>query len=122
MGVGVAGQMPQRGSRTSSAPGAQVSPSAPVTRQSVERGDPDPYPGIGIVGHGDEDAHGAGVDQVVEETATAFANRRTLVAQARADGAHRGLAAPQQFMVGRDGTLRVAQARDEGVFIPNGRG
>jgi hypothetical protein len=55
------------GSSTWSAPGAHVSPFAPVAGQSVERGGPDP--GVGIVGHGDELAHGVGVDQVVQETA-----------------------------------------------------
>ena len=58
---------------------------APVAGQSVERGYPDP--GVGIVGHGDQLAHGAGVDQVVEETAAARTDGRILVLQTSADGA-----------------------------------
>jgi hypothetical protein len=74
----------------------------------VERGGPDP--GVDIVGHGDELAHGAGVDQVVEETAAALTDGRVLVLEAGADRAHRVLPAPQQLVIGRHGTLRVAQA------------
>jgi hypothetical protein len=91
---------------------------APVAGQGVERGDPDP--GIGIVGHGDELAHGVGVDHVVEETAAALADARILVTQASTDRAYRILAAPQQLVIRRDGTLRVAQARDEGLVVGPG--
>ena len=88
---------------------------APVAGQSVERGDPDP--GVGIVGHSDQLAHGVGVDQVVEEAAAALADGRILVLEASTDRAHRVFAAPQQLVIGRDGTLRVAQARDEGLVV-----
>jgi hypothetical protein len=60
---------------------------APVTGQSVDRGDPDL--GIGIVGHGDELAHGVCVDRVVEETAAALADGWIVVMQASTDRAHR---------------------------------
>lgn len=88
---------------------------APVAGQSVERGGPDP--GVGIVGHDDELAHGVGVDQVVQETAAALTDGRILVMEASTDRAHRVLVAPQQLVIGSDGTLRVAQARDEGLVI-----
>jgi hypothetical protein len=81
----------------------------------VERGDPDL--GVGIVGHGDELPYGIGVDQVIKETAAALTNGRILVLEASTDRAHGALIAPQQLMVGRDGTLRVAQARDEGLVV-----
>ena len=42
-------------------------------------------PGDGIVGHGDELAHGAGVGQMVEEAAAALADGRVLVLEAGAE-------------------------------------
>jgi len=62
---------------------------APVAGQGVEHGGPDP--GVGIVGHGDELAHRAGVGQVVEEAAAALADGRVLVMEASADRACRVL-------------------------------
>jgi hypothetical protein len=50
---------------------------------------------------------------VVEETAAPLPDGRILVTQASTDRARRVCAAPQQFVIGRDGTLRVAQAGDE---------
>jgi hypothetical protein len=50
-------------------------------------------------------------------TAAALTDGRILVMQASADGARRVFAAPQQFVIGRDGTLRVAQAPDEGLVV-----
>jgi hypothetical protein len=113
--VRVSGQVLQRGSedlvRARSAGAAR----APVAGQGVERGDPDP--GVGIVGHGDELAHRVGVDQVVQETAAALADGRILMPQASADRAHRVRVAPQQLVIGRYGTLRITQARDEGLIV-----
>lgn len=115
MRVGVEGQVPQRGfedqARTWRAGIAFTS----VARKSVERGDPDL--GVGIVDHRDELTHGLCVDQVIEETATALTDGRILVMQASADGLHRVLTAPQQLVIGRDSTLRVAQARDESFVV-----
>jgi hypothetical protein len=51
---------------------------------------------------------------MVEETAAALTDGRILVLQASANGADRVFTAPQQFVISRDGALRVAQARDEG--------
>jgi hypothetical protein len=71
---------------------------AAVAGQSVERGDPDL--GVGIVDHGDERAHGFGVDQVIEQTAAALTHDRIRVPQASPDRAHRIRAAPQQLVIG----------------------
>ena len=106
--------MPQRGLEnlaSARGAGAAFAPVAADAGQGVERGRPDP--GVGIVGHGDELAHGVSVDQVVEEAAAALTDGRILVMEASADRAHRVFVPPQQFVIGRDGTLRVAQARDE---------
>jgi hypothetical protein len=54
---------------------------------------------------------------VVEETTAALTDGRILVTEASTDRAHRVLVAPQQLVIGRDGTLRVAQARDEGLVV-----
>src|SRR6185437_3722198 len=43
-----------------------------------------------------------------------------LVLQASANGADRVFTAPQQFVISRDGALRVAQARDEGLVVGPG--
>lgn len=88
---------------------------APVAGESVERGDA--HLGIGIVDHGDQQIHGFGVDQVVEQAAAAFAHSRFGMAQAVADRAECVLPAAQQFAVGRDGALRVTQARDQRVIV-----
>jgi hypothetical protein len=57
---------------------------------------------------------------VVEETTAALTDGRILVTEASTDRAHRVLAAPQQYVIGRDGTLGVAQARDEGsLSVPD---
>jgi len=81
----------------------------------VERGGPDP--GVGIVGHRYELGHRVGVDEVVEETTAALTDGRILVTETSTDRAHRVLVAPQQLVIGRDGTLGVAQARDEGLVV-----
>jgi hypothetical protein len=70
-----------------------------------------------MVPPGANQAHGVGVDQVVQETAAALTDGRILVMQASPDRAHRVLAAPQQLVIGSDGTLRVTQARDQGLVI-----
>jgi hypothetical protein len=54
---------------------------------------------------------------VVEEATAAFTDSRILVTEASTDRAHRVLVAPQQLVIGRDGTLRVAQARDESLVV-----
>jgi hypothetical protein len=54
---------------------------------------------------------------VVEEAAAAFTDGRILVMEASADSANRVFTALQQLVISRDGTLRVAQARDEGLVV-----
>jgi hypothetical protein len=66
---------------------------AAVAGQGVEGGDPDLR--AGVAGHGGKLVHGLGVDQVVQEAAAAFPDRRALVLQAVPDCGHRTLAAPQ---------------------------
>ena len=95
--VRVAGQVLQRGFEDLvCARGAGVA-FAPVAGQSVERGDPDP--GVGIADHGDELAHGFGVDQVIEQTAAALTQDRVRVLQASPDRAYRTRATPQQDVI-----------------------
>jgi hypothetical protein len=100
--------MPQRGLENLASTRCAGVAFAPVAGQRVERGGPDP--GVGIVGHGDELAHGVGVDQVVEEAAASRTDGRILVMEASADRAHRVFVAPPQLVIGSDGPLRIAQA------------
>jgi hypothetical protein len=51
---------------------------------------------------------------MLREAAAALTDGRILVMEASAD---RVLVAPQQIVIGRDGTLRVAQAGDEGFVV-----
>ena len=89
--VRVAGQVPQCGPENLACSWCAGVAFAPVAGQGVERGDPDA--GIEIVGHGDQLAHGVGVDEVVVEAAAALADGRIAVMEAGADRAGRVLAA-----------------------------
>ncbi|KUO20487.1 hypothetical protein AQJ91_14030 [Streptomyces dysideae] len=66
--------MPQRGLKDPVRARCTGVALTPVAGQGVKGGDP--APGVGIVGHGDEHVHGIGVDQVVEEAASALTDRR----------------------------------------------